>query len=68
MVMHERTPITHPPRPNPVVLEDEIMVVKPDGTVCMAPAEVDKLLRNKTELLRWLEESSNLIDYYRSLD
>ncbi len=33
--------------------------------VCMKPAEAKKVLRNKTEVGRYMREMDNLVDYYR---
>lgn len=63
----ELVPITHPETPRPVALENETFSLSENGRYCMTPESVRIMLRNKAELLRWVEEAQNILNYYQSM-
>jgi hypothetical protein len=63
-----RPAIVHPPLPAPLTLEDEAFTVSETGEFCLSAEEAEKMLRNKTGVLLWMEEANNLLRYYRSLE
>lgn len=61
----------HPLPPAPLNLESEEFVLCPNEDpaqfVCIDHANVRKITRNKTKILRWSQEMSAIVDFYRTL-
>ncbi|MBB4315490.1 hypothetical protein HNR56_004176 [Roseospira marina] len=50
-----------------MALENETFSLSENGRYCMTPESVRIMLRNKAELLRWVEEAQNILNYYQSM-
>lgn len=57
----------HPELPPPVRLADEKWTPCENGTrYCQTPAQVQRVIRNKTQVGQWMSRASNILCYYRA--